>query len=156
MGYVLPFSELPKIVIKDIHLIERYTFEQVFYSFVYFETDKEIDSKLMSDILAKSSRRSDTIFIHGNKFIILLAGIDKDGANHVCSELFSFCKDLKDLTSFTYPTELDREELIINKLIELMNEPIERLHWSHEVINEIKNKAEEMVLPKNINLVKKN
>ncbi len=156
MGYIMPFSELPKIIIKDIHLIERYTFEQVYYSFIYFEISDEVDSKLMADILAKSSRRSDFVFVHGNKFVLLLAGIDKDGTKHISGELVGFCKDLKDLTSFTYPIDFDKDELIINKLIEVINEPIEKLHWNKEIIDEIKNRVESLILPKDIDLTKKN
>jgi hypothetical protein len=154
MGYVMPFSELPKIIIKDIHLIERYTFEQVYYSFIYFEISDDIDVKLMSDILAKSSRKSDLVFVHGNKFVLLLAGVDKNGVKHISNELRSFCKDLKDLIYFTYPVDIDKEELIIDKLIKIINEPIEKLYWSKEIIEEMKNKTEELIFPKDINLKK--
>ncbi len=147
MGHIIPFSELPKIIIKDIHFIERYTFEQVYYSIVYFKISTEVDSKLMAKIVAKSSRRSDAIFIHKNNFILLLPGIDKNGSEYVCQELSSFSKDLNNLISFTYPNELDKEELIINKIIELIDEPIEKLHWNREIIDEIENKIEELKLP---------
>ena len=149
MGHIIPFSELPKIIIKDIHFIERYTFEQVHYSIVYFKISAEVDSKLMAKIVAKSSRRSDAVFVYKNNFILLLPGIDKSGAEYVCQELSSFSKDLNDLISFTYPDELDKEEVIINKIVELVDEPIEKLHWSSEVIDEIENKIEELKLPNN-------